>query len=62
MAFKHVPNIFLNLFALVGLRDIRDLRTPSPADIPSIGSGSLFNIKAKSFFLTAFSKEEVHFF
>jgi hypothetical protein len=35
------------------------LRTPSPADIPSIGSGSLFNIIAESFFLPAFSKEEV---
>jgi hypothetical protein len=57
--FQTRPKYFPQSMALVGLRDIRDLRTPSPADIPSIGSGSLFNIIAESFFLPAFSKEEV---
>jgi len=57
--FQTRPKYFPQSIALVGLRDIRDLRTPSPADIPSIGSGSLFNIIAESFFLPAFSKEEV---
>jgi len=57
--FQTRPKYFPQSMALVGLRDIRDLRTPSPADIPSIGSGSLFNIIAESFFLPVFSKEEV---
>jgi hypothetical protein len=57
--FQTRPKYFPQSIALVGLRDIRDLRTPSPADIPSIGSGSLFNIIAESFFLPAFSREEV---
>ena len=57
--FQTRPNHFPQSIALVGLRDIRDLRTPSLADIPSIGSGSLLNIIAESFFLPAFSKEEV---
>jgi hypothetical protein len=57
--FQTRPKYFPQSIALVGLRDIRDLRTPSTADIPSIGSGSLFNIIAESFFLPAFSKEEV---
>jgi hypothetical protein len=57
--FQTRPNHFPQSIALVGLRDIRDFRTPSPANIPSIGSGSPFNIKAESFFLPAFSKEEV---
>ena len=57
--FQTRPKHFPQSIALVGLRDIRDFRTPSPANIPSIGSGSIFNIIAKSFFLPAFSKEEV---
>jgi hypothetical protein len=57
--FQTRPNHFPQSIALAGLRDIRDFRTPSPTNIPSIGSGSIFNIVAKSFFLPAFSKEEV---
>ena len=57
--FQTRPNHFPQSIALVGLRDIRDFRTRARADNPSIGSGSPFNIKAKSFFLPAFSKEEV---
>ena len=57
--FQTRPKHFPQSIALVGLRDIRDFRTPSPANIPSIGSGSIFNIIAESFFLPAFSKEEV---
>lgn len=57
--FQTRPNHFPQSIALVGLRDIRDFRTRARADNPSIGSGSLFNIKAKSFFLPAFSKDEV---
>ena len=57
--FQTRPNHFPQSVALVGLRDIRDFRTRARADNPSIGSESPFNIKAKSFFLPAFSKEEV---
>jgi hypothetical protein len=57
--FQTRPSHFPQSIALVGLRDIRDFRTRARADNPSIGSGSPFNIKAKSFFLPAFSKDEV---
>ena len=57
--FQTRPNHFPQSIALVGLRDIRDFRNRARADNPSIGSGSPFNIKAKSFFLPVFSKEEV---
>ncbi|NBU36122.1 MAG: ATP-binding protein, partial [Bacteroidetes bacterium] len=57
--FQTRPKHFPQAIALVGLRDIRDFRTRARADNPSIGSGSPFNIKAKSFFLPVFSKEEV---
>ena len=57
--FQTRPNHFPQSIALVGLRDIRDFRMRARADNPSIGSGSPFNIKAESFFLPAFSKEEV---
>ena len=57
--FQTRPKHFPQSIALVGLRDIRDFRMRARADNPSIGSGSPFNIKAKSFLLPAFSKEEV---
>ena len=57
--FQSRPKHFPQSIALVGLRDIRDFRMRARADNPSIGSGSPFNIKAKSFLLPAFSKEEV---
>jgi hypothetical protein len=57
--FQTRPNHFPQSIALVGLRDIRDFRSRARADNPSIGSGSPFNIKAESFFLPVFSKEEV---
>jgi hypothetical protein len=57
--FQTRPNHFPQSIALVGLRDIRDFRSCARADNPSIGSGSPFNIKAESFFLPVFSKEEV---
>ena len=57
--FQTRPKHFPQSIALVGLRDIRDFRMRARADNPSIGSGSPFNIKAESFFLPAFSMEEV---
>ena len=54
--FRVTNSSYIEAFYFVS---IRDFRTPSPANIPSIGSGSIFNIIAESFFLPAFSKEEV---
>ncbi len=57
--FQTRPHSFPQSVALVGLRDIREYRLRARADNPSIGAGSPFNIKAKSFFLPIFSREEV---
>lgn len=57
--FQTRPKNFPQSIALVGLRDIREYRLRARADNPSIGAGSPFNVKAKSFFLTIFSREEV---
>lgn len=57
--FQSRPVHFPQSIALVGLRDIREYKMRARADNPSIGAGSPFNIKAKSFFLPVFSLEEV---
>jgi hypothetical protein len=57
--FQIRPESFPQSIALVGLRDIRDYKMKARADNPSLGSGSPFNVKAKSFFLPFFSREEV---
>ncbi len=57
--FQTRPANFPQSVALVGLRDIREYRLRARADNPSIGAGSPFNVKAESFFLTIFSREEV---
>jgi hypothetical protein len=57
--FQTRPRNFPQSVALVGLRDIREYRLRARADNPSIGAGSPFNVKAKSFFLPVFSREEV---
>jgi hypothetical protein len=57
--FQTRPRNFPQSAALVGLRDIREYRMRARADSPSIGAGSPFNVKAESFFLPAFSREEV---
>ncbi len=57
--FQSRPHNFPQSVALVGLRDIREYRLRARADNPSIGAGSPFNIKAASFFLPIFSREEV---
>jgi hypothetical protein len=56
--FQTRPHNFPQSVALVGLRDIREYRLRARADNPSIGAGSPFNVKAKSFFLSIFSKAE----
>jgi len=57
--FQTRPRNFPQSVALVGLRDIREYRLRARADNPSIGAGSPFNVKAKSFFIPIFSREEV---
>lgn len=57
--FQHRPRNFPQSVALVGLRDIREYRMRARADNPSIGAGSPFNVKAKSFFLPVFGAVEV---
>jgi hypothetical protein len=57
--FQNRPKGFPQSIALVGLRDIREYRLKARNDNPSLGSGSPFNIKAESFFLSNFSYEEV---
>jgi hypothetical protein len=57
--FQTRPRLFPQSVALVGLHDVRDYRLRARADNPSIGAGSPFNVKAKSFLLQAFSPEEV---
>ena len=57
--FQGRPKNFPQSVALVGLRDIREYKMKARGDNPSLGSGSPFNVKAKSFFLPIFSKDEV---
>ncbi len=57
--FQRRPKLFPRSIALVGLRDIREYKMRARADNPSIGAGSPFNVKAKSFFLPVFSLDEV---
>jgi hypothetical protein len=57
--FQLRPKGFPQSVALVGLRDIREYRMKPRGDNPSLGSGSPFNVKARSFFLPVFTKEEV---
>jgi len=57
--FQIRPRSFPQSIALVGLRDIREYKMKARADNPSLGSGSPFNVKAESFFLPVFSREEV---
>ncbi len=58
--FQLRPVGFPQSIALVGLRDIREYKLKARGDNPSLGSGSPFNVKAKSFLLPVFSKVDVH--
>jgi hypothetical protein len=57
--FQLRPQRFPQSIALVGLRDIREYKLRARGDNPSLGSGSPFNVKARSFFLSVFSKDDV---
>ena len=59
--FQFRPKAFPCSIALVGLRDIRDYKAKVRSESASIISGgSPFNIITRSFFLSVFSREEVH--
>lgn len=57
--FQMRPKDFPASIALGGLRDIREYRLKAKGENPSLGAGSPFNIKAKSYLLPFFSKKEV---
>jgi len=57
--FQYRPKNFPQSIALVGLRDIRDYKMKARSADGSLGSGSPFNIKAKSFVLPNFTKDEI---
>ncbi|MDF1547192.1 MAG: AAA-like domain-containing protein [Bacteroidales bacterium] len=57
--FQLRPKNFPASIGLIGLRDVRDYKDRVRDNDRSIGSGSPFNIKAKSFSLKNFSKQEI---
>ncbi len=57
--FQYRPSGFPVSIALVGLRDIREYKTKIKTMDGEMGSGSPFNIKAESFRLGSFTKEQV---
>ncbi|KJJ85996.1 ATPase domain protein, prokaryote domain protein, partial [Candidatus Omnitrophus magneticus] len=57
--FQIRPERFPSTVALVGLRDVREYKTKVRPSEASLGSGSPFNIKAKSILLGTFTKEEI---
>jgi len=57
--FQLRPSAFPASVALVGLRDIREYKNKVKEIDGEMGSGSPFNIKAESFFLKNFTKEQI---
>ncbi|KJJ85761.1 ATPase domain protein, prokaryote domain protein, partial [Candidatus Omnitrophus magneticus] len=57
--FQGRPKQFPSTIALVGLRDVRDYKLKVRPTEASLGSGSPFNIKAKSILLGTWTKEEI---
>ncbi len=57
--FQDRPKSFPSSIALIGLRDIREYREKARSKDGSLGAGSPFNIKAESFRLENFSKDNV---
>ena len=58
--FQMRPKSFPCSIALVGLRDIREYKNKVKALDGEMGSGSPFNVKAESFFLKNFTKEQIN--
>ncbi|KJJ85510.1 ATPase domain protein, prokaryote domain protein, partial [Candidatus Omnitrophus magneticus] len=57
--FQGRPKHFPSTIALVGLRDVREYKLKVRPTEASLGSGSPFNIKAKSILLGTWTKEEI---
>jgi len=57
--FIHRPKRFPASIALVGLRDIREYKLKVKELDGAMGSGSPFNVKAESFILKNFTKEQI---
>jgi hypothetical protein len=57
--FQLRPTNFPSSVVLVGLRDVRDYKEKVRDGMNSMGSGSPFNIKAESFRLNNFTKEQI---
>jgi len=57
--FQMRPKSFPASIALVGLRDIREYKNKVKEIDGEMGSGSPFNIKAESFFLKNFTKQQI---
>lgn len=58
--FELRPNEFPQSIALVGLRDVRDYKIRVRPDSASLGTGSPFNVKTKSLFMSGFTQNEVY--
>lgn len=57
--FQSRPQSFPQSIALVGLRDLSEYKYKARGDNPSLGTGSPFNVKAESFTLPFFTRQEV---
>jgi hypothetical protein len=57
--YQSRPGHFPSSAILVGLRDVRDYKDKVRTGIQSYGTGSPFNIKSDSLFLTNFTQQEV---
>lgn len=58
--FELRPGSFPQSIALVGLRDVRDYKIRIRPDFASLGTGSPFNVKTKSLFMSGFDEQEVN--
>ncbi len=57
--FQFRPEAFPSSVALVGLRDVREYKEKVRDNDKSIGSGSPFNVKAKSLTISNFSRDQI---
>ena len=58
--YQSRPKYFPSSVALVGLRDVREYKAKIREGYASLGTASPFNVKAESFLLKNFSREEVY--
>jgi hypothetical protein len=58
--FEARPQAFPQSVALIGLRDVRDYKIRIRPESASLGTGSPFNVKTKSLFMSGFTENEVY--